>query len=431
MNNKAFLIVYYASLLLLLIVTWANTSLAPLLVRILYMGLVFIPLISNEILFAPCLILFWAIAHLSLGYSLMPTDSVYYIVITLFFVALSVRNKKKKVHFPYPFLITFCLYVLVVNLVTESGLEKVTLTSVLFLLLLFTVSDNISQVTELVGYAFILVSLISSGLVFIYRNILLADYSLDIERIVTGSLNYSCTTLGIGAVSALSQALDARRNKWWRLVCVLTIIISIIALLLQASRGAILAVAVAYVAIIYFHKIKFIYKLLTIALIGVFVFCLYEGNYFDLLLSRIQNDDSGSHRLEIWQYKLSTFHNNSTVFSYLFGIGLEQTWQLGGSVFSYIGCHNDFVAFYIEYGIVGIIMFLSLICYPLVNCPKSSRFQIIPFLLFIIADCISLEPYSIGYAPMYFLLFYLYLVSANNKEKVLAQQMSNNILKLY
>ena len=417
MKKRAFIEFYYAILLFLLIETWASTSLASLPVRVLYLGLLFLPLLSNREFLAPCLILFWTTAQLSFGYSLMPTESYYYVAITLVFVAVTLLRNKKPIRFPYPLLFLFFLFVVLVNLATNGELQKVSYSSILFLLLLLTINDNLSEVTEMIGYAFILVTLICSILVLINLSALTISYSSDLDRVMTGSINYSCSTLGIGSVIALSQSLNVRKNWWWRIVCIITIIISLFVLVIQASRGAILAVAVADIAILLFQRIKLIYKLLGIALVVAFVFFLYDGSYMDLLIYRIQTDDgAGTNRLVMWEQKLSAFQESANVFHYLFGIGFENAWKLGGAGKAYVGCHNDFLAFFIEYGIFGFIMFLGMILYPLYCSPRNARISIIPLFLFIVSDCISLEPYSMGYPPMYCLLLYIYLLSASKRD---------------
>ena len=417
MKKKAYLIIYYAILLLLLVATWARTTLVPLPIRMFYLGLLFLPLLRYRVFLAPCLALFWTIAQLSFGYSLMPTEPYYYVGITLVFVVISIRRQKKYVHFPYPYLVLFFFYVLIINLVTNGTIEKVSYSFLLFLLLLLSVNDNLSEVAEMVGKAFILVSLVCSGLIIVHMNELTTSYSSDLDRVVTGSVNYSCTVLGIGAVLALSQSFNTKRSLWWKIVCFFTIVISLFALLIQASRGAILAIAVADVSIVLFQRMKFRYKMLALVLIGAFVYFLYQGAYLDLLITRIQSDDgTGTNRLIIWRDKLSSFYESSGFFQFLFGIGFEPTWRLGGAGKAYYGCHNDFLAFFLEYGLLGIILFFILILYPLFNCPKGSRFTIIPLLLFIVTDCFSLEPFTIGYPPIYFFLFYQYLLSASQKE---------------
>ncbi len=417
MKHKGLLVAFYLVLLVLLLVTWSRTTLVSMPIRLVYLGLLFIPLISNRWLFAPCLVLFWTIAQLSFGYSLMPTEALYYVIVSLVFAIFSFHSFRRD-DCPYPLFVLFIVATLLVNLTTSMTIGKITYSSVLFLLLFITINRRMSEVAEMVGFAFILVSLICSSLVIFYQDRLIVAYSSDFDRIMTGSINYTCTTLGIGSVLALLQAFDINRNRFWRIVCIGTVIISFIALLLQASRGAILAVVVADLVIVFSQRINLAYKLITVLFFGLFVYYLYEGSYMDLLISRIQSDDgTGTNRLVIWKDKLFAFHESSSFMNLLFGIGVERTWNLGGAGYSYIGCHNDYLAFYIEYGVFGIFLFLSLLFYPYFRSDRNTRRRIIPLLVFILADCISLEPFSVGHIPMYFLLFYIYVFSISNAKK--------------
>ena len=152
-------------------------------------------------------------------------------------------------------------------------------------------------------------------------------------------------------------------------------------------------------------------KIITVVLASFFIVVLYNNQVLDLLIYRIQSDTgTGTGRTEIWGDKLSQHLDSISFLSAFFGRGFENTWKLGGYGRDYIGCHNDFVAFFIEYGLIGIILFLLLIFYPLrVAKTKSLRSDILPLVAYLIVTCMTLEPFSMGYLPYCFLLLFIYL----------------------
>ena len=81
-------------------------------------------------------------------------------------------------------------------------------------------------------------------------------------------------------------------------------------------------------------------------IVGLVIY-LYDEGYFDLLLYRIENDDSmGSGRGDIWKKKLLSFSETCSTFEWIFGVGIIKGFMLAFTGGGY-GFHNVFVAFFI------------------------------------------------------------------------------------
>lgn len=414
--TKKSLIIYYLVLFVLLVFTWANMTTLPIIIRLAYLSLLFIPCFKHSYLLAPTLILFLTTALLSFGYTFLPTEVYYYIAIAAVIAIVSVTVHKKFIPTSYGVLFVLLLLITIVNAVTGTSVEKVTFSLLLFLLLFLSVQPkDIRNVLELVPLCFIIYTLTCSILILAHQKELVMSYAGDLERVLSGSINYTCTTIGIGSVVGLIGSFDSANKGIKRIISIATVVLSIIVLLLEASRGAILAVAAADVIVILSQKVKTRYKVFGIILLAGLVYVLYQQDYFDLLIYRIQADDgTGANRTDIWESKLRYFWDLQNPFSILFGIGFNRTWNLGGGSFDYIGCHNDFIAFLVEYGIVGIGFFFYLLLYPFIKSSRSIRRSILPYIVFIVVDCLTLEPISMGYLPIYFLLFYVYLMKSKD-----------------
>lgn len=407
-------IIYYLVLYVALLFTWARQDYIPMPARIAYLVLVFAPVLFKRVSFYfPCLVLYLTTSLLSYaGYTFMPTETSIYLLFTLIFAFASHRGERKSY---YPYIIFLCILILItsVNLFCSLKIEKVTYSFLILLLLPLTIKGKEREtVVELVPKVFI-VSTLACAVLTLFNQQLLIQQSSAYDRLVSGSLNYTCCTLGIGFILALREFMKQSTHKIGKLFYALSMMLLIITIVLEASRGAVLAVAVSTVLIIFKQQSRIGTKIVTIILASLMVLVLYNNQFLDLLIYRIQSETgTGTGRTEIWSNKLHLFLEQSSVSSLLFGIGYDKAWNLGGAGLSFIGCHNDYLAFFIEYGFVGVLLFLVLVFYPL-RAAKSRivRIDVLPFVSYIIIVCMTLEPFSMGYLPFCFFLFFIYLRS--------------------
>ena len=135
---------------------------------------------------------------------------------------------------------------------------------------------------------------------------------------------------------------------------------------------------------------------------------MYSLGAFDVLSERLMDeDDTGNGRTLIWEAKMLGYMSGDT-YEKLFGIGYQGGFFLaipGG-----FGFHNDYLAFLVDYGIVGTILFFCIIAYPLklvANNP-AKRPIVISLLAFILICSMTLEPFTYGILTYWF--FYMLIV---------------------
>ena len=387
----------------------------PMAYRVIYIVLLFLPTIKFNYLFLPCLVLFYSIAALSLGFTFMPTEMSYYLYLSIFMAIVGCLKTQKS--FPgYPILLFSFLWVFITssNVINSSSFEKISYSLLCFIFLFIIASVNkqdIQRILIYVPFSFIIASFTGSVLLLVNREFFIVQAGGDYERLMTASINYSCTTIGIGSVMAFMHSLRPSNRLPLRLLCLTSFGVSIVALLMLASRGALLSVSIACLLILFFSRVKTGYKIFGVLFIVLFALILYQNNSFDLLIYRIQEDDgTGSNRLDLWALKLASFRELDSNLEYIFGIGLERALHLGQTN-NAIYLHNDFLAFFIEYGLVGLGLFVLLLVYPLLKVSKSLRITVLPFLAFIVTTSLLLEPFAIGFLPIFFLLLYVYLLA--------------------
>lgn len=403
--------IYYLILFLLLLSTWDREEYIPMPLRVAFLTLVFLPVLKRVSLYFPCLVLFLTTSLLSYaGYTFMPTEPIIYLSITALFAGMAFRNRRNY-QFPYLLLLLLITLTIFVNFLEAGKFEKISFSLLIMSLIPITIGDKDKRVVvEIVPKLFIVTTVAVAILTLLNQQLLVIE-TYNYERLVSGSLNYTCCTLGVGFILALREFIKPTCTKLWRVVYASSMIVLLLTIVMEASRGAMLGVVIATVLIVLNRNSKLSTKIIVVIFAVIVVMVLYNNLFFDLLIYRIQNDTgTGTGRTGIWADKLNVFLTSSSFFETLFGVGFEKTWNFGGGGASYVGCHNDFVAFFIEYGLFGSLLFLFVLGYPIFAAKtKQVRSDIIPLLAYIVVTCTTLEPFSMGYLPFCFVLLFIYL----------------------
>lgn len=150
--------------------------------------------------------------------------------------------------------------------------------------------------------------------------------------------------------------------KKHRIVAILMMLISIIIVFLSAKRGAILCLIVSVIfSFIYYLKSyglsmkHFILLFAIICACGILGYNLYISN--DYLMYRIENTKElgiGSRTLAysmLWQH----WYTDTNILTLLFGNGTAATVSVWGNY-----AHNDWLEVLINYGMIGVLVYLSL-----------------------------------------------------------------------
>lgn len=230
-----------------------------------------------------------------------------------------------------------------------------------------------------------------------------------VERGGWSDPNYLGCTVGMGVMAALVLLMNrATSNFFYRLLGILTVCISVIAMVLMASRGALLSLALGVFYLVLMSRTSKKNKIVVIACLIGFTLYLMNSSYVELLQYRLstESNDGGNGRFWIWQFKLDAFFNSGTIFNFLFGYGYNGALYLGDR--GYWAIHNDFVALLCDYGLVGLSLFLYMLYYPIKITNNENKVIVIALLLYLILCCCSLEPFSAGRLP--FFGFYLFIL---------------------
>lgn len=395
MNNLSVsknVILYYGVLIIAFFFLMRPNVELPLVLRIVMLVLSFAPIVFNYGLLPFSLLCFYGISSCSFC-KVLPSATLYYVIIVVGVYLLY----HKKGHFVIR-AIPFFLYFLIIALINFDVDESL---AWFFMIILMIDMIKGDEDLELIFIAFIVISLFLSVLFFTHYSEFLSHYGKydsDLER--SGWINPNSFGAAIGAGGVLSVAYITRiikiaNNKFLYIVCVITSGLSLIAVSLNASRGAFFAFVIPSIMMLLFSRTPMWVKVIVGFFVLLFTIWLYKNSVFDLITMRLGEDsvDSAGNRTFVWQSKLLLFLQEGNIFYWLFGMGQTNCLYLG----FYFSTHNDFVTALIAYGVIGFILFSYVVVfYPIKVMSKHKNWSIAILLLFVVFECFVLEPFFRG-----------------------------------
>lgn len=412
-NSKYFIYIYYI-LLLLIYLSWDNTDSVPgAAFRIMYYVAALVPIFVWKMSLLPYVImLFFSLA--SNGYTSSYLPAMVYTYIVPLIICLLFINNKTTEKIPNVLFVLFFI-TLIINGITNFQIESIT--TILFIIILsffYFKKDNTSRLL----YLSLIIMTMSFVLViayYMYANNFSTEYAgFESERTGYADINYVASIIGFGVLLALTEIIQNKAMaSLYKIFLSVLVLISIVSLFQNASRGSILALGVGIAFFIVLSKESFFIKIISLIVIVITIYYIYDNSYMDLLIYRINNDDNGgSGRIEIWIDKLSLFSQSDSIFKIIFGYG-----YIGGRSIEGIGqtaFHNDFIAFLVEYGFLGFCTFVSFMGLPIIRSTKENRGKVLACMAYLLIVCMTLEPFAAGRLPFYVIWLYIYFLS---KEK--------------
>lgn len=185
------------------------------------------------------------------------------------------------------------------------------------------------------------------------------SYRLSIA-IAEGSSQEEFTNNAGYLFAAIVPMLVLMRSKSWYKFALL--LIAFIFSLLAMKRGALLVIAVVSLIFMWntLKRSNTFGKIAVLLLSVVFVGVLYYGVTYmmetsDYFIYRLEQtrEGSSSGRDEMYSEMIHYFIQDSSIFTLLFGHGIDGTGLLFGN-----GAHNDWLEFAIDFGLLGLILYI-------------------------------------------------------------------------
>lgn len=420
--------IYYALLLLVLASRQAATTAPAMVIRLAFMAAALLPAVLNRgVCYPAILTMFFTISLDGFAYSYFPSTLSLYVIMTLV-ITIFYSQRIKTGTVPI-FVLLFALYTFVIDLILgvagngTAFFQSTFYCFVLMMCFLILCNRDINSALSQLPLCFAVTTVVLSIAFLTHRDQFVIQEIEDMERSGWADPNYFGMALGMGTIVGMIKMFGGEwksQDVVEKVVYITAVILSVPALALNASRGAMLSVTVGFVVLLLFSKAKLGYKILFTFIAAIAVYYLYNNQYFDLLEYRIMNDEgTGSGRTEIWKEKLSAFFEGTPI-KMVFGYGHVGGASIGGR---HIGFHNDFIGFLVDYGIIGLGFLLYMLFYPIRIVHKGSieKPSVIVLIIFLAMSFVTLEPLLTGI--MGYFTFYMYaLLLAKNSNQDTCQE---------
>ena len=409
-KNNIFIWAYYA-LLLFVLLSWSDPlQPPPMLYRLAFLFAVILPTYWKQDWTASVLLLFIISGTQGYSFSYMPYETYVYVMILAGLAFLYGRFQRRTIKIPLVLILLF-LYVSIINFVTNAEWNGMSNGLLLSLLLCLFVDDGDYKQIERVSTVFAITSIVLSYQ--FYKNFSLTSVLTDsgFEQAGWQDRNYFGVIVGMGALISIIQLLSNPRNNIFnKCLYVVSLVMAIVTLGMNASRGAVLSLGGAVMILLMLSKLKPGKKAFIIIGVLAMVFIMYNYNVFDYLIYRLENDDgTGSGRVIILEKKWAAY-TGLDFLTRFWGMGSYNGLKLGYGATT--GFHNEFFAMLVEYGFVGLIMLLVMLfepCWKYWNRYSTTQAPVIVSLCFyLIITGFTLEPLTTGFCS--FFLFYFYIV---------------------
>ncbi len=404
-NKNRWLYVYYA-ILLIILVSWTDVnSVPPMPIRFGFLLALSVPLFAFRPTWAPVVLtLFLTVAQNSYSRSYMPANGLFYIIILLGIILV---HSKKITHIKTQrVLIVLFLLAVITNLSSSSSEINYYYAIMMVFFFAYFVKKEDAIYPHFFSYAFILATLALCILYLRFGNDFSHEFDSDTERNYWQDPNYWGGVVGMGSLACFIELFtEKNRNRINTFLLIAVFLLSFLVLIINASRGAILAVLVGISVFILFSRRRNRLKVTVLLALIASVFAIYNSGLMDYFMYRISEGDTG--RMDIWGTKINLFLQADPT-HWIFGMGREAGAKLSRSGV-YVSFHNDYLAYLVCYGLIGLIALLNYVFSPL----KGKRNRIIVFaLLTYLGVClVTLEPLCTGHFPYFAFTFYAYVWS--------------------
>ncbi len=162
-------------------------------------------------------------------------------------------------------------------------------------------------------------------------------------------------------------------NGWKRKFSIACLLLSLIAILLASSRGAFIALVV--ILLLQMRDVRHRGKFIVIAIVIAALFLVSPVSPLDRLLHPTESDlESSDARLQLWSIAFRIIADHP-----IFGVGL---WQFSpymrkylpfGSNLEFHVPHNTYLEVTVELGMVGLVLFIAMLFFALLNLSRLRK----------------------------------------------------------
>ncbi len=405
-TNYKFFMAYYVLLLIALILLMRPGVTYPLWARLVFLGIIVIPLFFCPRFIPSVVVCFWGVCSNSF-YALLPDNFIYLVAVVFSFLFFNYRMIKKTTIAPWNCALLF-LYTFIISLLFSDTGQNFLIVLLLFILI-YPFLRNQADVFNLS----ISICVMSAALAVIYflnfRYFMVNVGQTDFEVGAWGNKNVLAGAVSCGipiSLALLMGLIKGRRSLILNSILITGMVLMSAVLFSAGSRGSLVAASVSSLFVLFSVKGNLKRKVITVGILTALLYLLYRQGAMDFLIYRLtelNTNETAGNRTIIWTTKLNAFFSTDGL-TMLFGMGRDNCDNFA----IYYSTHNDFVTALVGFGFCGVIIFTLYLLKPLFLAKKEFFFPIFALWIFIFLESLVLEPFFRGYIPFY--AFYVLLL---------------------
>lgn len=404
-DKDIYYILYWLALGIIISLWTEPETFPPMMYRLGMIGAIFAPVLFVP-RFIPFVSVFFLLENqlLCTKYTYLPSELMPFVGIMVFCIVCARRNlftKEKLIFVPLFAMVLHWLYAdLCVNGTIGTYIEK----CIPALLIALYVKEK--QEIHYLSAALILVCTFLAIYYFLLFDKFLILFYTDakLERSGWSDPNYFASTLGVGYVVCLMYLSDVLKSKikvFFKPFLILCCICIAVAIVMTASRGGFISISLATLVTILVSNATKKWRMLSIAVIVMVLYVMLLNGMFEVLLFRFfeqGNMDTAGERTYIWNLFAERIQYVDK-FGFLFGFGfghrfiMTDGWDM----------HNEFLSIFADYGVMGEVLFLTVLIALVAYNRYNWKALIIPLVFFFLA-CMSVSPFQYPYISI-FLVF--------------------------
>lgn len=342
-------------------------------------------------------------------------------VIPIIFSLFYVKEFKTTKSVAYLMIFVFYIFVQIFYTIDSSvTISKFTTFFMYFILLLFCTSIKYNErEIKFLERMFAYSTIISVILVIFFGIYEEGRLTVLINPNMREDENQFCGYFLVGTVYFVKNILNKRRI----LISSICVGLFLFIALLTGSRGGILAIALAVMTYLLFYSKadKNKLKKFFIGLVVGILLVILISNLLKFLSPEIAQrfsiknvqESGGTGRTDIWKYYLNLFENSS-ILRKTFGYGS------GSASVIYRVAHNNWIELLIESGVVGTLIYVTLIISFAINAYKRNNIYLFSVLIGYIGLTISLSLFS--YKPIWGAMILIILKQTDKQKGVMLNE---------
>lgn len=207
---------------------------------------------------------------------------------------------------------------------------------------------------------------------------------------------------------ALTLLFFRRGNgKLYNLILIITILISVYAIILSQSRTAFILLIMSTIILVFFSRKRIILRLSILFTLLIIFMIIYHHDPFLSKRFGAENVSTLGGRIHVWKAIIENYLSPFTAYN-LIGYGFYYVRDIGNAI------DNFYLQLILQYGLIGLVLYINMFIYSIkaflrrINVSEYGKFIVLTIIVILISDFTGAISMSVDIFTFYFLILGYY-----------------------